>query len=313
MSAALPQVQEDGTVAGSITPLLFPLTLHMIGCATAEEMNANVDATRARGYTGIIDLLDKAGMGDVSIVGSGPSLRETWQDLKGDVFAINQAIGFLLDKGVVPKWAMLWDAAEIVEQFAVPHPDITYLVAARCHPSVFERLKDCKVRVWFAGGDHNINEYMIKHELDDPLVNGGSAGVTRGLYLATCLGYRHLHVFGADASYSADGATHVKASLVPEKDFHVWIGNGEGKRLFRTTPEWCSQVNEFRDIFHLFSHPNYAVKIDVYGDGMLPHMWRLMKMKEAAGKLWNPDGTPINPSEDVKKVYDKQETEHACQ
>jgi hypothetical protein len=309
---ALPVVREDGTVTGDFVPSLFPLTLHMVGCATAEEMNANVDATIARGYTGIIDLLDTES-GAVSIVGSGPSLRETWKDLTGDVFAINQAVGFLLSKGVVPKWAMLWDAADIIEQFAEPHPDVTYLVAARCHPKVFERLKDCNVRVWFAGGDHNIAEYMVAKKLNDPLVNGGSAGVTRAMYLATVLGYRELHIFGADSSYSDDGNTHVVRSLVPEKNIFVWVGNGDGKKCFRTTPEWCSQVNEFRDIYHLFSHPAYSVGIDVYGEGMLPHMATLMRMRKEAGKLWNADGSPFAPSEDVQKSYDTiQEVEDAC-
>lgn len=300
---ALPVVREDGIVTGEVRPLLFPLTLHMIGCATAEEMNANVDQTRARGYTGIIDLLDVAGSGDLSIVGSGPSLRETLHDIRGDVLAINQAIGYLLDNGIVPRWAMLWDAAEIVEQFAVPHPDITYLVAARCHPKVFERLSGCKVRVWFAGGDHNISEYMVRHELPDPLVNGGSAGVTRALYLGTCLGYKNLHVFGADSSYADDGSTHVVRSLVQEKDFHCWIGNGSGKKVFRTTPEWCSQVNEFRDIYHLFSNPRINIGITVHGAGMLPHMWALMEARKHAGKLWNADGSPYNPGEDVAASY----------
>ena len=97
-----------------------------------------------------------------------------------------------------------------------------------------------------------------------------------------------------------------------EKEFHAWIGNGDGKKLFRTTPEWCSQVEEFRDIYHLFTHPKLTIKIEAHGDGMLPHMWRLMRMKEEAGKLWNADGTPINAAHQVQEITATKEGAVKC-
>ena len=291
----------NGTGVDVAPPSLIPLILHMEGCATQEEMNANVAETVKRGFTGVFDLFNSH-KGEVSIVGSGPSIQETYKDLKGDIWAINQAIGWLLDKGIVPKWAMIWDAAEVCEQFAIPHPEITYLVAARCHPKVFERLKDCNVRVWFPDGDHNIRDYMVERKIVEPLIKGGSAGVTRAMYFAPLFGYTKLHLFGADSCYS-NGKTHVIESLVREKDIVVWVGNGEGRRAFRTTPEWASQVNEFRDIYHLFTHPSFNVGVETYGDGMLQYMGAIMKMRKDAGKLWKPDGSPFNPGEDVAKSF----------
>ena len=253
---------------------MLPLKLEMVGCATQEEMNGNILATIERGYTPINGLLGKYA-GTVSLVGSGPSIRNTLHELTGAVIAINSAIGFLLDNGIVPQFAMLWDAADIVEQFAVPHPDITYLVAARCHPKVFERLKDCKVIVWYAGGDHNIYEFMSDRKMQEPMVNGGSAGITRGLYLAYALGFRDFHVFGADSSYSDEGQTHVRGSLVPEKDIMVSIGS-QVPHWFRTTPEWCAQVEEYRAIYALFTHRNTGATMHAHGSGMLPTMHAML-------------------------------------
>lgn len=260
--------------SGEQSPLV-PLLLHMEGAATQEEMNGNVIATLERGYVRLNEHLDRY-RGAVSICGAAPSLRETWKDLRGDVMACNSAIGFLLERGVVPRWAMMWDAHPVVERFAVPHPDVTYLVGARCHPSVFERLKDCRVIVWHAGGDHNIREFMEERQIVEPLVNGGSAAVTRALYLAYALGYRDFHVFGADSSYLGDD-THVGgASLVPEKDMSIWVGNDPASnRKFRTTPEWCAQVEEFKAIYPHFL--NLGANIETYGDGMLQLVHRLMK------------------------------------
>lgn len=265
--------QEEVAAAG--VPLL-PLALDMHGCATAEEMGSNISETVKRGYASINDYLFKY-EGACSMVGAGPSIKQTWTELKGDVCAINSAIGLLIGKGVAPKWAMLWDAAEIVEQFAVPHPDVTYLVASRCHPAVFERLKNCKVVVWHAGGDHNIAELLAEKKLNEPMIAGGSAGITRCIYLMNSLGYRDMHIFGADSSYSEDGKTHVNGSLVPEKDMQVAIGNNP-PFWFRTTPEWCAQVQEYRSIYALFTYRDFA-KFKVYGTGMLPFMHELLERK----------------------------------
>ena len=252
-------------------------------------MNANVTATIDRGYTPITDHLDKH-KGRLSIVGSGPSLRKTHKDLSGDIMAINHSLKFLLKKKIVPKWAMIWDAAEICAEFAIPHPDITYLIGARCHPKVFEKLKDCKVIVWHAGGDHNIADFMSERDMKEPMVNGGSAGVTRAMYLGVALGYRDLHIYGGDSCYYKN-KTHVNGSLVEEKDMMVSIGN-DPPQFFRTTPEWCSQINEFRDIYSIFSHPDIRIDMEVHGEGMLGYMYELMKAKGEQGLLWLEDGTP---------------------
>lgn len=251
-------------------PSLQPLHLLMESCASQEEMNANVTATLARGYESIKPHLDKY-KGEMSICGAGPSLRQTYKELTGDVMACNSAIGFLLDQGIVPKWAMIWDAHPICEKFAVPHPDVTYLIGARCHPGVFERLADCRVVVWYAAGDHNIAQYMEDNQICEPMVNGGSAAVTRGLYLAFALGYRKFHVHGADSSYSSDGMTHIRGSLVPEKDMKVWVNH----RWFRTTPEWAAQVEEYKALYPYFRF--LGADVVAHGDGMLQHVhWRMV-------------------------------------
>ena len=250
-------------------PGCIPLMLHMEGCATQEEMNVNVTATLARGYVRLNEYLGRYS-GTVSICGAGPSLDQSLAELTGDIFAINSSLGVLLEHNFIPKWAMIWDASPLCEAFAIPHPDVTYLIGARCHESVFKRLQDCKVIVWQAGGDHNIMELLRERQVTDAIVNGGSAGVTRALYLAFALGYRDLHVFGADSCYSDDGRTHVRGSLVPEKSIHILLGG----KWFHTTPEWCAQIEEIKLIY-----PNFkalGAPITAHGTGMLPWACELM-------------------------------------
>lgn len=235
-------------------------------------MNENVAQTLRRGYVRLNEHIWRY-HGTVSICGAAPSLADTYRKLSGDVLAVNSALGFLLDHEVIPRWAMIWDASPLCMQFAVPHPNVTYLVGARCHPAVFERLSGCRVIVWHAAGDHNIEEFLRERGVCEPLISGGSAGVTRAAYLAYALGYREIHFHGADSSYR-DNETHVRGSVVPEKKFRAYMGG----RWWTTTPEWCAQIEEFKMIWKLFHHPQFGVRLTVHGDGMLPHAAKFLAM-----------------------------------
>lgn len=254
--------------------VILPLVLKMECTATESEMNGNVAATIERGYQPFAPLLCSTS-GSVSICGAGPSLGDTLDKLTGDVFAINSAAGFLLERGIVPRWAMIWDCAEMCEKFAVPHPDVTYLIGSRCHPKVFERLRDCNVIVWHAAGDHNIDQYLGSKNVDEPLVRGGTAGVTRAIYVAYALGYRDFHLFGADSSYR-DGKTHIAGSLVQEQRITVEVGG----RRFESTPQYCAQVEEIKMIYPLFKHGGLGAEMHAYDDGMLGWVLSLMKKDE---------------------------------
>lgn len=255
--------------------VILPLVLNMECTATEKEMNENVALTLARGYTSLVSYLDHVPGGPVSICGAGPSLGKNLDKLQGDVFAINSAIGFLLGKGIVPRWAMIWDCADVCEQFAIPHPEITYLIGSRCHPKVFERLKDCKVVVWHACGDHNILEYLEQKGVNEPLVNGGTTGVTRGIYLAYALGYRDFHLYGADSCY-VQGETHVAGSVVHEHCLKVMV-NG---RWFDSTPQWAAQIEEMKIMYPMFRHTPLAANMTAYDDGLLAYVMSIMKADE---------------------------------
>lgn len=297
---ATPDEVRNAQAAGNVLPLV-QLALSMTSCITSQEMHMNFFATLDRGFTPINAHLG-AYSGACSIVGSGPTIKHTHKELTGDVLAINSAIGYLLDQGIVPKFGVLWDGTEIVEKFARPHPGITYLVASRCHPKVFENLKGCNVVVWHAAGDHDIADVMCRQDVFEkmgslqPLICGGSAGVTRTIYLASVLGYTDLHIYGADSCYSAEGETHIRGSLVPEKDILISLGDGSPGApavWFRTTPEWCQQVNEYRSIYALTitgrlaaitqgPENKLAMNLHVHGESLFKAMHDRLAAKRAS-------------------------------
>lgn len=245
--------------------------LHFITecCSSREDIHANVAATVKRGYEGLTDYLNGTNR-EMSIVGAGASLADTYDDLRGHVMAVNSALGFLLDRGVTPQLAMFWDASPLICEFTIPHADVIYLVASRCHPYVFERLKACRVVVWFADGDE-IGPWLRERGINEPMIKGGSAGVTRAMFLAFALGYRELHVYGADSSYSG-AKTHIQGSIVPEERMRVWLDPEGAGPAFDTTPWLAVQAKEHAAIVPMFSQ--LGASIDVHGDGLLPHVHR---------------------------------------
>lgn len=268
-----PAQGEHGWINGE-GQMILPVVLNMECTATEVEMNENVSATLKRGYESIVPYLSKELDRPVALCGSGPSLREHIEEVKKfDVFAVNSAHKFLLENGVVPKYTMIWDCDRICAQFAVPHPDTTFLIASRCHPEVFERLKGCKVVVWHACGDHNILDFMEKNGVTEPLINGGTTGITRGIYVAFAIGYREFHLFGGDSSYK-DDQSHVAGSLVHEQRMRVMV-NG-GAKWFDSTPQWAAQIEEMKIMVPMFKQ-NAGTEMYAYDDGMMGYVMSIMR------------------------------------
>lgn len=252
---------------------LLPLMLRYESCAVKEEVVANITATFERGYSSIIPLLSEDPIGECSIVGSAPSIEQAWPHLKGTVFACNAAHDFLISKGVIPTYGMFWDADKVVSTMFTPHESVTYLVASRCHPSVFEKLRGYKVVVWHPYAEEDpISEMLKEYGVDEPTICGGSAGVTRCAYLAAAMGYHTQHWFGCDSSYS-DGKSHYRPSAVHEELFRVCCDH----EWFDTTRWLCGQIEDFKIIGPLMRA--LGADITINGRGLLPKVAKNLGFK----------------------------------
>ncbi len=203
----LEEAQELGRVWGASAPLA-PLNLEYEICEIPENVERNIRRTLASDYQTFNSLLSVEHEREISVVGFGPSLKRTWKQLKGDVFACNGAHDWLIGQGVIPKFGMFWDAGNMIHKFVHPHPDVTYLVASRCHESVFEALEGYKVYIWHAAGDSCLEDLLCEFKRMEPMLSGGTACVTRAMMVVSCMGYRKINLFGADASFDGEH-THV--------------------------------------------------------------------------------------------------------
>lgn len=246
--------------------VLSPLVLKSEICATPAQVEENISAALALDYVRFNKFMKAPHDGVISICGSAPSLLWTYEDTEGDILACNAAHDFLIDRNVIPKYEMLWDADAVINKFFTPRKGVIYLVASRCHPDVFKRLEGFDVVVWHAGGDECLEGLLQAAKRIEPMVNGGSAAVVRGMFVAFAMGYRKMHLFGVDSSY--DELTHVRKSVVEEQRLEV---NCLGK-WFKTTPWLAMQAEDFKIIGPALR--DAGAEIVVHGTGLVPTIAR---------------------------------------
>ena len=241
---------------------------------TDEDIARNIEHSITRELPSLMSVMGKYS-GAVAIVGSGPSLKDTWEQLRsfdGDIIACNASCQFLLERDITPKFMFCFDADPLMLEFITPHPDIKYLIGSRCPPRTFDMLKDCDVVCWHANGDKNIEEILQKAgKFTEPMVNGGVAAVTRAIMLAAFLGYKEEHLYGADSSFAGDD-THIRKSTTDEKRMKVKSAGRE----FWCSPWMASQAEDFRALAPQL-RDLYGVTIKVHGDGLIPHIARTME------------------------------------
>ena len=249
---------------------VMPLTLKAVTNTADDVIQANLDATLKMDYRPI-EVRD-VDLGPVSIVGAGPSLAWTYKQLVGDVVACNSAHDYLISKGVIPKYALVWDAHPIMQGILTPHKDVTYLLASRCHPSLFEKLKNYEVRVWHAIGGDEIEKRLISSKRSEHLIPGGSASAMRAPYVAGAMGYqKEMHFFGIDSCYSDDEETHVNGSLTSQVRVRILVCG----KWFTVAPWMAMQAQDAKFLFPRIQ--SMGVRIIVHGAGLIPYCASFMK------------------------------------
>ena len=245
----------------------IPIAFRGITNTSSDDVRSNLVETFERGYKNRFNEMQQSMKGGaVSIVGSGPSLKWTYKDLVGDVIACNSAHDFLIEHGVIPKYAMLWDAHPIIAKFVTkPHKGVKYLVASRCHPSVFKALEGYDVIVWHAAGDEMLEDVLVKYNRMEPMVGGGNSGVTRSFFIAGFMGYDILHLFGVDCSYE-DSNSHANGSVVSQDKIDLRVCG----KWFTLAPWMALQAGAFKLLVPQMQ--GGGAKFVVHGTGLIPYI-----------------------------------------
>jgi uncharacterized Rossmann fold enzyme len=203
----------------------------------------------------------------VAVACFGPSLSETWEELRNFDFIIScsGAHKFLIDRGIVPTWHIEVDPrAHKIQLIGAPHPDVEYLIASTCHPAVFEHLDGMNVKLWHVFDGEQDALRTLPH--GEWAITGGCSVGLRAMGIAAFLGFRDVHVFGMDGS---EGKTGKHAAEHPNQPKGHSITEYNGVE-YRTTP---AMLEAARQTFHELDQLP-GVKIKFYGEGLVQAMAR---------------------------------------
>jgi hypothetical protein len=196
--------------------------------------------------------------GPISIVGYGPSLRETWKDITHPVITVSGAHDFLIDRGIVPDYHAECDGRDHkTKHLEKPTQDTTYLMASVCNPRMWEQLIGCKVEYWHCAHGKHIVDWIGENDPGSILVAGGSTVGLSAIHLAGILGYRSFRLFGMDGNLK-DGVRHAGPHYGPQQK--VIERNG-----WQTTTQMSNACDE---LLWLMNEEPY-LRFEVRGDSLM--------------------------------------------
>lgn len=203
----------------------------------------------------------------IALVGYGPSLNETWEQLRDFkiIMTCSGAHKFLVERGIIPTYHIDVDPrAHKADLIGTPHRDVEYLMASTCHPKVFDLLDGFNVKLWHIF-DSAEEGFRILPPGEWALTGGAGAGL-RMLVVARALGFVDQHIFGLDGN---DGASGKHAAAHPSQAKKRFATEYDGV-TYHTTPAFleCAKA-----VFHeLDAMPD--VSATFHGEGLVQHMAR---------------------------------------
>lgn len=238
--------------------------------------------------------------GQISIVGSGPSVKSQLNKIKKDkrkgipIFAVKGAQQWLLDNNVVPDFAIAVDPqTHIIECFKTVHPDVVYLIGSQVHPWTFQYLHDkgAKIVLWHLFSKTNVD--LLKDKLQ---VGGGSTSGLRAITISYLMGFDDFKLYGFDCCLQDKSLRKITGETYGNdaKDRILQLNiNGE---IFYTDPAFAAQADEFQMIVRTMRDPKRGLaKFRSYGKGMITAICRDQK-KQGNPHFW---GVPREGNNDV--------------
>lgn len=210
----------------------------------------------------------------LTLIANGPSARSFCftRPLLTDTMAVNGALR--LFKESPPTWWICCDPQGPEHNAMTPvdflqgelPEETTYLVASKCHPQVFERLRDRKVQLW----------HVSDNDIPGVRTVPCAVSVTLcALMLAMRLGYRRIDVWGWDCCYSGDEHHAGDGDLsVTAEPLDIEVGDGDkgdvvwdAWNLYKSNPTWCCEVEDARKILPVLKYVGMDIRI--HGASML--------------------------------------------
>ena len=202
------------------------------------------------------------------VVANGPSARNIdLKNIRVPTLAVNGAIRLFVEQGVTPTYWAACDPQALVADFLPDNPprETIYLVASKCHMSVFDKLKEREVRVWRVG-DH-------KTDGAAHIPTASSITITASWLMRLAFYYTDFDYYGWDGCFM-DGRHHAfggSSAIIPELGINYGGIEGDGGKInggktFPTTRTWAAEAKAAGQFFQFAKYLD--MKIVIHGDGL---------------------------------------------
>lgn len=218
----------------------------------------------------------------IAIVCGGPSLKETFDDLKEKydngmkVVSLNGTHDWLMERGIRPSVHIQLDARQFNSRFVKNwHKDTKYYIAAQSHPDVFDALDGANTTLFHCYTNKKelklTSEYYMGHFVP---IMGGTTVTLRAIPLMKMLGFRKMEIFGFDSCCIGDEhhsyiqeENNIGTSTTIELDGEEFFCYGW---MYKQATDFIEMVSKIGDEFELLVH----------GNGLIAHI-----LKTGAARL----------------------------
>lgn len=210
----------------------------------------------------------------IAIVCGGPSLEETFDDLKEKhasgmkVVSVNGTHDWLIERGIRPSAHVLIDSRPFNARFVKNWQKKTkYLIASQAHPDVFKALEGAEVYLFHCNSTKEENEILKEYYNDEFFsIPGGSTVTLRAIPLMRMLGFTRMELYGFDSCMY--GEKHHAYDQEENNTNDIGIVKVDGREFVVAT--WMhSQAKEFIDVIRNMGH---MFELAVHGDGLMAHI-----------------------------------------
>ena len=188
----------------------------------------------------------------ITIACYGPSLADTWQDIKGPVITVSGALHYLTERGVKVDYHIDCDPrAHKAKHIDPPVDGVHYIMGTCCPPDTWRVLKGQKVtQVHFYMGP-TTEEWIAVNDPGQFMVKPGSTVGMAAIHIAGMLGYRHFEIHGMDGSIR-DGQRHAGPHYGHSQGGITWDAGGVTYQTSQIMSNACAEIINTCKMFPIF-------------------------------------------------------------
>lgn len=188
----------------------------------------------------------------ISIVCYGPSLKDTWQDIKPPMITVSGSLKFMQERGITPDYHVDVDPRKHkTNHITPPVPGVHYIMATCCHPDTWDILKGQKTSIIHAFSADDTKTWVAQNDPNGILIQPGSTVGMAAIHIGGLLGYRHFEIHGMDGSIR-DGERHAGPHYGHKQGGVTWDAGGVTYQTSKIMSNACAEMINTVRMFPIF-------------------------------------------------------------